>query len=461
MDVGTLWGPDVNDAGANNQPAASPRLRRAAEAMLLLAVALLGACSNGESGQTKSNTPEARDAVPVAIETAVSKAVPVQIRAVGTVQAYASVTLKSQLDAEVAQIHFTEGQAVKKGDLLFTLDQRSFQAGLHQAEANLGRDTAQLQQAEAALAQTMAAKDQAEANLARDTAQLENARTQLRRYQGLMDDGAISKELYDQVRTNASALEATIQADQAAVTNAKASIRAAQATTENIKAVIKADQAVMENARVQLGYTTIRAPMDARAGNLLVRVGSAIKARDDTAQMLVLNQIHPIYVSFSVPEQYLPDIQKYLAAGSVRVEAIPRGQDGSPARGDLTFLNNTVDATTGTIQLKATFQNQRGILWPGQFVTVVLTLTVQPDMVVVPSQAIQTGQQGQYVYVVRPDSTVESRTVAVGRRLDGETVIEKGISPGDNVVTDGHLRLVPGVRVQVKKAAEAASGQGK
>jgi multidrug efflux system membrane fusion protein len=398
--------------------------------------------------------PSVRDAIPVTVDSAVSKSVPVQIRAVGTVQAYATVTLKSQLDGEIAHIHIVEGQEVRKGDLLFTLDRRPLEAALQQAEANLGRDTAQLQQTEAAVAQNMAAEKQAEANLARDMAQLENAMTQTRRYKGLIDEGAISKELYDQVRTNATALEATIQADQAAVTNARASIQAARATVENIKAVIKADQAMVENARVQLGYTIIRAPMDARAGNLLVRVGSAVKARDDTAQMLVLNQTHPIYVSFSIPEQNLPEVKKYLAAGNMSVQAVPRGQDDTPATGVLTFVNNTVDATTGTIQLKATFPNQRGILWPGQFATVILTLTVQPDAVVIPSQAIQTGQKGQYVYVMRPDSTVESRPVTVGRTLGAETVVAKGIAPGEKVVTDGQLRLVPGARVEAKAAVD-------
>ncbi len=459
MNIGMLWSLAGRDAGAYRRPAASRRIRAVSGVALLLAAALLGACSDGASEQAQAKSPAARDAVPVTIDAAVSKSVPVQIRVVGTVQAYASVTLKSQLDGEVARIHIVEGQEVKQGDLLFTLDQRPFEAALHQAEANLGRDAAQLQQAEAAVAQTMAAKEQAEANLARDTAQLENAMTQLRRYKGLIDDGAVSKELYDQVRTNAAALEATIQADQAAVTNAGASIRAAQATVENTKAVIKADQAVVENARVQLGYTTIRAPMDACAGNLLVRVGSAVKARDDTAQMLVLNQIHPIYVSFSIPEQNLPGVKKYLAAGSVRVQAFPRGQDDSPAAGELTFVNNTVDATTGTIQLKATFPNHRGILWPGQFVTVILTLTVQPDLVVIPSQAIQNGQQGQYVYVMRPDSTVESRPITVGRTLGAETVVAKGIAPGEKVVTDGQLLLVPGARVQAKAAAAADERQ--
>ena len=428
-------------------------------ALLLLTVACLSACSNGESNPGQPKNGAEREGVPVTIDTAVTKTVPVQIRAVGSVQAYASVTLKSQLDAEVARVHFSEGQAVKKGDLLFTLDQRPWEAALSQAEANLGRDRAQLQQAEAAVAQTMAASKQAEANLARDTAQLENANIQLRRYKGLIDEGAVSREMYDQVRTNAAALEATIEADKAAIANTMASIRAAQATVENIKAVIKADQATVESARVQLSYTTIRAPMDARAGNLLVRAGSAVKARDDTAQMLVLNQIQPIYVSFSVPEQYLQDIKKFLAAGTLRVQAFPRGQDDSPASGELSFVNNTVDPGTGTIQLKATFPNRESALWPGQFVNVILTLTTQPDAVVIPSQAIQTGQQGQYVYVMRSDSTVESRSVTVGLRLDGKTVIEKGVSPGDKVVTDGHLRLVSGTRVQVKNAAATASGQ--
>ena len=427
--------------------------------LLLVAAAYLGACSNGESNQGQPKNAAGREGVPVTIDTAVSKTVPVQIRAVGNVQPYASVTLKSQLDAEVAQIHFSEGQAVKKGDPLFTLDQRPWEAALRQAEANLGRDAAQLQQAEAAVAQTMAAEKQAEANLARDTAQLENALTQARRYKGLSDEGAISKELYDSVRTTATALEATIEADKAAIANTHASIRAAQATVENTKAVIKADQATVENARVQLGYTIIRAPMDARTGNLLVRVGSAVKARDDTAQMLVLNQIQPIYVSFSVPEQYLQDVKKFLAAGTLRVQASPRGQDDSPTSGELSFVNNTVDPGTGMIQLKATFPNRDSALWPGQFVNVMLMLTVQLDRVVIPSQAIQTDQQGQYVYVMRSDSTVESRPVTVGLRLGGETVIEKGVSPGDKVVTDGHLRLVSGTRVQVKSAATAASGQ--
>ncbi len=459
MEIGILGSPAQSHAGGRQQAAVPWKRRAGSSAALLLVTALLGACSNGVSEKAQAKTP--KEAVPVTIASAVSKDVPVQIRAVGSVQAYASVTLKSQVDGEVARIHFTEGQDVKKGDLLFTLDQRPLEATLHQAEANLARDRAQLEQAEAAVAQNQAAEKQAEANLARDRAQLENAQTQVRRYQNLVEQGFISNEMYDQVRTSATALEATIQADQAAVANTRAAIRAAQATAQNVRAVIKADQAVVENARVQLGYTTIRAPMDGQTGNLLVRVGSAVKARDDTGQMLVINQIHPIYVSFSVPEQTLADIKKYLAAGTIRVQAAARGQQGPPATGELTFVNNTVDPSTGTIQLKATFANARGTFWPGQFADVILGLTVEPNAVMVPSRAIQTGQQGQYVYVVRPDSTVESRPVTAGRTLDGETAVQKGLTPGERVVTDGHLRLAPGVRVQVKTSAQAAEGSGK
>ncbi|MFI5284619.1 MAG: efflux RND transporter periplasmic adaptor subunit [Candidatus Dormibacterales bacterium] len=387
----------------------------------------------------------------------VTKSVPVQIRANGSVQAIATVTVMSQVDGQIFRIHFTEGQEVKQGDLLFTLDQRPLEAALGQAEANLGRDTAQLEQAEAALAQSVAAEKQAEANLARDAAQLENANVQARRYKELIDDGAVSKEQYDQVRTTAVAMDATIQADEAAVTNAKAAIRSAQATTETIRAAIKADQAVVENARVQLGYTVIRSPFDGRTGNLLVHVGSAVKARDTNSPLVVINQIHPIYVSFSVPEQSLADIRKYRAAGSIRVDALIPGQEAAPVRGELAFVNNTVDPTTGTIQLKATFPNSDNRLWPGQFLNVLLTLTTEPNAVVVPSQAIQTGQQGPYVFVVKPDLTVEMRSIAPGLALDGETIVQKGLAPGEKVVTEGQIRLVPGARVEVKSPAPTAA----
>lgn len=429
--------------------------------LLLAGAVILSGCSRGPGERADAETLQEVPAIPVSVSPVITTSVPVQIRANGSVQALATVTALSQVDGQILRIHFTEGQDVKRGDPLFTLDQRPFEAALHQAEANLGRDTAQLQQAEAALAQSMAAEKQAEANLARDAAQLENADVQARRYKELIQDGAISKEQYDQVQTTARAMEATIQADQAAVVNAKAAIRAAQATTETIRAAMQADQAVVENARIQLGYTETRAPMDGRTGNLLVHVGSAVKARDNNSPLVVINQIHPIYAAFSVPEQYLADIRKYRAAGSIRVDALIPGQAESPARGELTFVNNTVDPSTGTIQLKATFANPDNRLWPGQFLNVVLTLTSEPNAVVIPSQALQTGQQGPYVFVVKPDLTAEIRPVVPGRIVDSETIVEKGLAPGERVVTEGQIRLVPGARVDIKSSAPPPSHQEK
>jgi multidrug efflux system membrane fusion protein len=429
-------------------------------ALLLAGAAILAGCSGDPAERADAKNPPEREAVPVTVSPVVTKSVPVRILANGTVQAIATVTVMSQVDGQILRIHFTEGQDVKRGDPLFTLDQRPFEAALSQAEGNLARDTAQLEQAEAALAQSVAALSQAEANLARDTAQLQNANAEERRYKSLIEDGAISREQYDQVHTTALAMEATIQADQAGVINAKAAIRAAQATKGTIQAAIKADQAVVQNAQIQLDYTVIRAPMDGRTGNLLVHVGSAVKARDTTGSLVVINQVRPIYASFSVPEQSLADIRKYRARGSIRVDALIPGQEGSPVRGELAFVNNTVDPSTGTIQLKATFPNSDNRLWPGQFLNVALTLTTEPNAVVVPSQAIQTGQQGPYVFVVKADRTVENRSIAPGLTLDGETVVEKGLTPGEQVVTEGQIRLVPGARVELKPPAPATAPQG-
>jgi multidrug efflux system membrane fusion protein len=441
----------------------SDRRRRvgvaACAGLLLGGLALVAGCSE-KTARAKAGPPGG-GGVPVTAAAVAQRDVPVQVRAIGNVQAISTVTIKSQVDGQVIRVHFEEGQSVRKGDVLFTLDPAPFEATLRQAEAVLARDTAQLLQAEAALSQSQAAALQAEATVARDVAQLENANTQERRYKSLIEDGAISSEQYDTVHTTAIALEATVQADKAAVANAKAAIQAAQASVANVKASIKADQAVVDNARIQLGYATIRAPMEGRTGNLLVHPGSAVKARDDQGAMVVINQIQPIYVAFAVPERNLGDIKKYLAAGSVRVEAIPPREEADPARGELTFVNNTVDASTGTIQLKATFANTDNRLWPGQFLNVVLTLTTQPNAVVIPSQAIQTGQAGTYVFVIKPDLTVETRAVEVERTVGPDSVIQKGLGPGERVVATGQVRLVPGARVEVRTSSPAAPAERK
>jgi multidrug efflux system membrane fusion protein len=280
-------------------------------------------------------------------------------------------------------------------------------------------------------------------------AQLDNARVQEQRYVALLQKELIAREQYDQVRTALAALQATVNADRAAVENARASARAAEAVIDNARAAIQANEAMVDTARLQLAYTTIRAPMDGRTGNLLVQAGNVLKSNEDNP-LVVIAQIRPIYVSFAVPEQHLTAIAKYRAEGSLKVQAVLDGGRRDVV-GAVTFMNNTVDPTTGTIQLKATFQNADNALWPGQFVDVALTLTSE-QAVVVPTQAVQAGQQGPFVFVVKPDSTVESRPVKVGRRLARELVIEQGVKAGEQVVTDGQLRLVPGARVEIKAA---------
>lgn len=415
-------------------------------ALLGLLALGLAACSDRASGTpARQATPPA---VPVTATEAVKKDVPVQVSAVGNVMAYTMVSVKSQVAGQIAQVHFREGQDVRKNDLLFTIDPRPLEAALRQAEANVGRDVAALRQAEAAFAQRQAEVQQAEANLERDTAQLENARVNERRYRDLVQKELVAREQYDQFRTNAVALEATVAADRAAVANAKASAQAAQAAADNVRAVIKADEAAVDSARLQLAYTTIRAPMDGRTGNILVQAGNVVKANEDGA-LVTISQVHPIYVSFAVPEQYLADIKRYRAQGRLVVEAYP-DRTQPPVRGEVTFVNSTVDPATGTIQLKATFANETNALWPGQFVDAALTLTTKAGAIVVPTPAIQAGQQGPFVYVVKPDLTVESRPVQPGLRLAQETVVDKGLVAGERVVTDGQLRLAPGAKVDIK-----------
>lgn len=437
-------------------------LRAISLTALLVAGFLLSACSDKASGKPDPSSASRKESlVPVTVSDVLQKSVPVQLRAIGTVEAYSTVSMKSQVDGQLLRVHFTEGQNVKRGDLLFTIDPRPFEAALRQAEGNLARDEAQLRQAEATLGQKIAAEKEAEGNLARDEAQLKNDRARVRRYQDLIRDGVVSQEQYDQVHTTTAAREATVEADRAAVDNAKEGIRAAQAAVSHAKAAIQASRAFVDNARLQVEYTAIRAPIDGRAGNLLLDAGNVVKANDDTKSLVVIHQIHPIYVSFSVPEQHLADIQKYLRAGTVTVAAIAPQQNGLPARGELTFVNNTVDPATGTIQLKATFPNAENTLWPGQFFNVVLTLTTEPHAVVVPSQAIQMGQRGPFVFVVRPDLTAEPRPVVVERALEREAVIQDGLRPGERVVTDGQVRLFPGARVEIKPSTTSAAAGAK
>ncbi|MBI3605962.1 MAG: efflux RND transporter periplasmic adaptor subunit [Nitrospirae bacterium] len=359
-------------------------------------------CSNPTTGQPAGKGPKGgTPPVPVVTGRAIQKSVPVEIRAIGNGQAYSVVNVKAQVGGTLTRVSFKEGQFVKKGDLLFTLDSRPFEVQLKQVEANL----------------------------ARDRAQAENARREAIRYKELVTNGYVAQEQYEQIHANSETLDATVLADEAAV----------------------------ENAKLQLEYCFIRSSIDGITGNLLVHEGNVVKAND--LSLVVINQVRPIFVSFSVPGQYLPDIRKYMASGSLKVEAAVPGKEASPAVGELAFVDNSVDLQTGTIQLKGLFFNQNKALWPGQFINVKLTVAKQDNRVVVPSQAVQTGQAGPFIFVVKPDLTVEPRPVTVGKIMENETVIEKGILPEDQVVTDGQLRLIPGSKVEIRNSGLPANSK--
>ncbi|MGH7353787.1 MAG: efflux RND transporter periplasmic adaptor subunit [Candidatus Rokuibacteriota bacterium] len=395
---------------------------------LLLLAAMYPGCSDNTA---ESKQPPRRPAVPVAVAKVEQKTMPLQIQAIGTVEAYAVVAVRAQVGGELSRVHVKEGQDVKKGELLFTIDPRSLEATLAQAQATLAKDQVAVQQARA--------------NLARDQAQSRNAEVQAQRYADLFKRELVAQADYDQFKTNAEALAATVQADEAAVRSAEQ--------------LVRADEATVESAKVQLGYTTIRSPLDGRAGSLMLNQGNIVRATGtNDSTLLTINQIRPIYVSFTVPQQQLPAVKRYMAAEKLEVKAVPAG-DPRPAKGVVTFVDNTVDVTTGTIRLKATFVNDEGRLWPGQFANVTLILATEPDAIVVPAQAVQSGQQGAfYVFVVKPDSTVDLRPVVVARTQGSETVIAKGLEKGEAVVTDGQPRLTAGAKVEVR-GGERQGGQ--
>jgi len=362
----------------------------AAFAAVVISAVFMPACSKPQPQQMQ------KPAVPAVIGSVTQKTVPVQIEAIGNAESFSTVAIKAQINGELRRVHFREGQDVKKGDLLFTLDPRPFET--------------QIKQAEAALART--------------TAQLENARAEADRYEALVKKGYVAREQYEQFRTNAATLEATVTADRAAV----------------------------DNAKLQLAYCYIHAPVSGRTGSLVANEGNLIKANADTA-MVVINQIQPIYVTFSVPEKNLPEIKERMKSGKLVVEAFVGKDYTKPFSGVLTFVDNAVDSTTGTIKLKASFDNKDRALWPGQFVTARITLSNLQNAVVVPSQAVLTGQQGQFVFVVK-NNTADMRPVTAGITYEGMTVIEKGLTPGEQVVTDGQMRLTPGAKVEVRQPGD-------
>lgn len=362
-------------------------------AWLALLPAVVSSCA-------EKKEPEKQRIAPVKTAMAVTRDIPLEINAIGEIEAYSSVKIKSQVGGPVVKVHFSEGQYVKKGDLLFTIDPRPFEVALKQAEATL----------------------------ARDKAQLENAVTDAERYETLVKKGYVAAAQYEQFRTAAEALKATVKADAAAV----------------------------ENAKIQLGYSEIRSPITGRTGSVLFNEGNIVKANDDT-ELVAIHRIEPIYVSFTVPEQDLGLIKKHMAGGRLRVEASPEGVN--PSKGVLTFIDNAVDRQTGTIRLKGTLGNSDSSLWPGQFVNVSLRLTVEKGVLAVPARAVMAGQNGQYVFVIKEDMSAESRPIVVERTYGEDTVVSSGVKKGERVVIDGALQLVPGSKVEIKDGGTAEGGR--
>jgi multidrug efflux system membrane fusion protein len=365
---------------------------------LLLCVLCSGGCAKRSAPKPGPGAKGAGGmAVPVTVATVQQRTTPIAVPSFGTVEACSEVEVKAQVTGILVQVHFTEGQMVKKGDPLLSIDPRQPQATLKMAQANLEKDQAQLK----------------------------NAEREAARQTELLQKGFAAQDVYDQAITAVETLRATVNADKAAV----------------------------ENAGLQLDYCSIRSPVDGCTGKLLVHQGNLVKANDVT--VVTIRQVDPIYVSFWTQEQHLPAIRAHTAAGALDVAVTLSDEEQEPVHGKLTFIDNTVDPDNRTIHLRATFANPDRRLWPGQYVRVLLTIAQEPNSILVPSQAVQTAQEGQFVYVVKADQTVEARTITARRAVENEAVVE-GVKPGDVVVTDGQLRLVPGAKVQIKSGPASA-----
>ena len=352
---------------------------------------LLTACTANKE-KSKSKPP-----VPVKVVLAVQKDVPVQVKAIGNIEAFTSVAIKSQVSGQIARVHFTEGSNVERGALLISIDPEPFQASLSQCEAAL-------------------AKDQAQARFAFEQAM---------RYEGLLKDGIVTRDQVESLQSNAASLAATVVADRAAI----------------------------KSAKIQLGYCSIRSPIAGRTGSIALQPGNLVKAND--LPIVTVNQLTPIYVTFSLPEKRLAEIKRAMAAGQLKIEAAIPNEPGATEVGTISFLDNAVNPATGTIRLKGVFANKSHKLWPGQFTDVLITLASRQNAVVIPTQAIQTSQQGEFVYVVLPDNKVEMRQVTSAAAAGEATVIEKGLAAGETVVTDGQLRLTPGATVETKEKQQS------
>jgi len=392
--------------------------------LLFIFVFLMAGCSAEKAAPVRQQQAQA---APVFVAKAVLKPVPIEIQAVGNAEAFSLVSVKAQVGGELTIVDFKEGSEVRKGDRLFLIDPRPYESQVTQAEAILAKDRAQLQAAQA--------------NLSKEIAQEEFARSQATRYSQLLQKGLLATDSAEQINAQAKVAAEAVRADRAAI--------------DSMQANIAADQAALDRAKLQLEYCTIRSPIDGRTGELMVKQGNVVKAND--VDLVTINQIHPIYVTFNVPEVNLSLIKARMAAGKVSVAAYLQADNEPVETGTLNFVENTVDTATGTIRLKALFDNPAGKLWPGQFVRTVVRFNATANSIVVPATAVQTRQDGKFVFVVKPDMTVEARSVVTGRTVERDVVVEKGLSDGETVVTTGQLRLIPGSRIQIQTNSSPAT----
>ena len=366
----------------------------------ILAPAALTALGALASGCTKQQAaPQPRAAIPVVVGTVKIKAMPVEVIAIGHVEPVSTVSIEAQVPGQLLDVHFKEGDFVRKGQLLLTLDPRPYEAALSQAKAAL----------------------------ARDKATAVNNRLQAQRYAKLLAEGIVPAS---QVESFTSAADAS-------------------------DAVVNADEAAIKTAELNLEYCTIYSPLDGRTGALMLKPGNLVKVAD--VPIIVINQVNPIYVNFGIPQQFWPEIKKYMAQGTLRVKATVPKDSGAAEEGSVAFVDNAIDPSTGNIHLRAAFTNSQNRLWPGLYVNIVLTLSEQAGAIVVPAQAVLQGNMGSFVYVVRPDKRVEPRTIVPIRTIQGETVIEKGLQSGEMIVTDGQARLEPNARVEIKSSTSDAA----
>ncbi len=431
----------------------SSHLKKPIPRKALLVVALVIALVAGNflfKFLAERNKPDARDKkVAVTVGVAKIQEVPIEIRSIGNVVPYSVVNVVPQVGGQLTKVYFTQGQFVKKGQLLFQIDPRPFQAALDQARGNVARDVAQIAAANATMRKNIAMIGSAEADITKQKVAEEFAKREQTRFAELAKEGAVSHQQSDQMLTNSLTATATLAAGRKMLENAHEVVEGDKANIDVLRGTLRADQAIARNAEIQLGWTQIRSPLDGRTGSLNIYEGNIVTANSATP-LVTIDQVQPIYISFTLPEQHLNQIRKCLAEGTLRVKALVGGEKTEAVIEKVTFLEHNVNTAAGTVTLRATAPNLDKKLFPGQFLDVIATMPPDGQTIVVPESAVQPSQDGNAVYVVKPDNTVEYRPVELKRTYAGFAALGKGVNPGEVVVTDGHMQLTPGASVIVQ-----------